>query len=788
MRHVANTGRLVFMEIGDFLPLVRAIHIPVLLVDRVNETTPYGQFFRHRLRGRMAFNRADIRDRNNLLRAALPPAMIGLIAGIDNTAAALAIGALMFTGTLSDGMGLGVGVVLLGGALLALVVAVRSVQPNSVALVQESTIAVVAAAIASMAVQSVGDPQAKIATAIVIIGASSIVTGVLFWVTGKLKLGGLVRYLPYPVMAGFLAGSGWLLVNGASVMLTGHDFGLEFAQSLSELQVLWRVLPAVGLALVMFVALSRTSHPATMPLIMIAALVGFNLVLGFTGVEPDAVRDLGHLPAINVSGGIELPTLQLLARVDWSAVLAATPIMLVIAGLSMIGLMLNVSGLELAMRRDIDVNAELRSTGLANVLSGSVGGPSGYVGLSMTVLAQKTGATSRGAGIATAIAMLLGLFFAGHLIFQVPIFLTAGFVLFLGIGLLKEWFVDARQSMPMSEWLVVVGILLTVALVGFMEGLALGLLVSSALFIFKYSLLPVVRFRATGVEQRSSVDRSPTAIKYLSEHGDAIEIIQLQGYIFFGTADRIVNLVRRRLATKDKPPLQFVVLDFQNVSGADSAAIACFMKIARLAEDNNVNVSLTRLADDLRHNLTLAGIELGENQLISVLHDIDRALERAEETLLSEHLDVDGEKSLLKHFVLAIGDHPRLPALIDNMTRLELQPDDVLIRQGEDANDVFFVASGRVRVQLTLPNGDVMRVRTMLAGAIVGEIALYLKQPRIADVIVDAPSEIFQLSAADLVRMQTQDPELAAIAHQLLASNLSEKLSVANKMIQLTQK
>ncbi|MEP2339028.1 MAG: SulP family inorganic anion transporter, partial [Anderseniella sp.] len=287
------------------------------------------------------------------LRAALPSAMIGLIAGIDNTAAALAIGALMFTGTLSNGMGLGVGVVLLGGALLALIVAIRSVQPNSVALVQESTIAVVAAAIASMAVQSTGDAEAKVATAIVILGASSIVTGVLFWITGKLKWGGLVRYVPYPVMAGFLAGSGWLLVNGASVMLTGHNFGLEFAQSLSDPQVLWRVLPAIVLALVMFVTLSRLSHPVTMPVIMIAALAGFNGLLVFAGLDTEVVRDLGHLPVINMSGGIELPTTQLLAKVDWSAVLEATPVMLVIAGLSMIGLMLNVSGLELAMRRDI---------------------------------------------------------------------------------------------------------------------------------------------------------------------------------------------------------------------------------------------------------------------------------------------------------------------------------------------------------------------------------------------------------------------------------------------------
>ena len=75
----------------------------------------------------------------------------------------------------------------------------------------------------------------------------------------------------------------------------------------------------------------------------------------------------------------------------------------------------------------------------------------------------------------------------------------------------------------------------------------------------------------------------------------------------------------------------------------------------------------------------------------------------------------------------------------------------------------------------------------MLAGAIVGEIALYLNQTRTADVIVDTPSEIYCLSAGQFKRLEKDDPELAALAHRLLASNLSEKLSVANKTIQLSQ-
>ncbi len=726
--------------------------------------------------------------RKGLWRNMGSSAMIGAIAGMDNLTAALAMGALMFSGPISEGMGLGVGVVLLGGALLALAIALRSLLPNSIALVQETTVAILAAAIVTMTVQTAGDTEVKIATAIGLIGVSSIITGLLFWLVGRLKLGGMVRFLPYPVIAGFLAGSGWLLVDGAASMLTDHGIGIGFLQALGQTEILWRILPAVALACAMFLLLGRFSHPATMPLIMIGAVAVFYIVLQVSGMSVETARALGYLPPVNSSGGIELPTPALLGKIDWWAVAMAWPSLLVVAGLSIIGLMLNITGLELALGRDLDVNAELRSSGIANMLSGGVGGPSGYVGLSMTALAQKTGATGRSAGIATAVFMLVGLFAAGSLIFQVPVFLTGGFVLFLGVELLKEWLIDTRSKMPSSEWLVIAVIVATVASVGFMEGLAVGLLVSSAVFVVRYSRLPVVRLQATGVEQRSTVDRSPAAVKFLSNHGDTIEIVQLQGYLFFGTADRVVDLVRLRLAASDKVPLRFIVLDFRDVSGADSAAISCFAKIRRLVEAEDVKVCLTSVPADLLDNLAMAGIEFGADQPMQIDTDLDHALERVEEAILFGQGEGDVDTSLLKHFAATIGQHPRLSSLIDNMTKLEMKPDDVLIRQGDDANDVFFVATGRVRVQITLPGGNVLRVRTMLAGAIVGEIALYLHQPRTADVIVDAPSDIYRLSAADLARLEQDDPELAALAHRLLACNLSEKLSVANKMIQVTRR
>jgi SulP family sulfate permease len=137
------------------------------------------------------------------------------------------------------------------------------------------------------------------------------------------------------------------------------------------------------------------------------------------------------------------------------------------------------------------------------------------------------------------------------------------------------------------------------------------------------------------------------------------------------------------------------------------------------------------------------------------------------------------------HFTSAIGAHPRISDLIARLKKLELKPGFHLIRQGDKASDVFFLASGRLRVQITSPDGTVLRLRTMMAGAIVGEIALYLNQTRTADVIIDKPSVIYKLSKRELNRMEREDPELAALAHNLLANNLSEKLAVANRAIHL---
>ncbi|SMH60788.1 SulP family inorganic anion transporter [Azospirillum agricola] len=723
-------------------------------------------------------------------RAILASGMIGLVAGIDNLGNGLAIAALLFSGPLASGLGMGVGAVLLSAAILALLVGLRSTQPDTVALVQETSVAVLAATIAAMAADMPDAPaDVRVATALAILGTSTLVTGALFWLVGRLRLGTLVRFFPYPVVAGFLAGSGWLLVEGGLAMLTGVHAPLANPRLLADPTILAKLVPAALLAVLLVAALRRSASPFILPGVLVGAALAFHALIALLGITPDQARAWEWLPT--VPGGtvsLPLPT-GIVAAADWSRVVAAAPAILSVAVLGLVGLLLNSSGIELASGRDIDANTELRVTGGANLIAGLFAGPSGFVGLGMTLLAGRLGAADRWAGVATAAVIGLGLFFAGWLVANTPVFLTAGLILFLGVELLQEWAVASRKRLPRGDWLIVLAVLAAIAGIGFIEGLLLGLAVSLATFVYTYARLPVIRLSTTGRTLRSRVDRSPAATHHLTEAGGAVEILQLQGFLFFGTAEQIVHRVRRRLSDTDAPPLRFLIVDFAHIKGMDSAAATGFARIRNLTAATGVRLVLSGLPPKVAAMLAMAAPELEDDPALTRAIDIDHALEACENSLLATAPlpapalpSANGE--LIHHLEEAIGPHPRLADAAAALDELRLTPEAVLIRAGETASDVYIVGRGRVKVQTTRPDGQRLRLRTMTGGAVVGEIALLLGQRRTADVVVDEPSVIYRLTAATLARLEREDAELAFVFHRLLATTLAEKLTRANLVIE----
>ncbi len=110
--------------------------------------------------------------------------------------------------------------------------------------------------------------------------------------------------------------------------------------------------------------------------------------------------------------------------------------------------------------------------------------------------------------------------------------------------------------------------------------------------------------------------------------------------------------------------------------------------------------------------------------------------------------------------------------------------DSYVIQAGDTARDVFLVERGTLAVQVTGADGAPLRLRTMTAGAIVGEVALYTRQPRGADVLAVEETVVHRLSADALARLERETQESAVLLHRLVATHLSGKLTVANRLLQ----
>ncbi|MGH7897506.1 MAG: SulP family inorganic anion transporter, partial [Candidatus Binatia bacterium] len=315
----------------------------------------------------------------------LPSVTAGTVAGIRTLIGATALAALIFSGELAGGLAAGLGALLFSGAILGVVVALTSSYPGTVAQPQDGAAAILAIMGAALVAAMPGEPADRILTTVLVgIAATSILTGLVLVGLGGLRLGSLVRFIPYPVIGGFLAGSGWLFVRGSVPVMTGQSLDVEHMAALAAPAVAMRWLPGLAFAVALLAALRRGGHAFLVPGMLLGATVLFYAVLLALGHTVADARAAGWLLGPFPEGGAWQPDVLLrVTDADWRALAAEIPKMATVALVSVVALLLNSTGLELATRRDIDPNRELAAAGVANLASGLGGGIVGFHALSV---------------------------------------------------------------------------------------------------------------------------------------------------------------------------------------------------------------------------------------------------------------------------------------------------------------------------------------------------------------------------------------------------------------------
>jgi SulP family sulfate permease len=437
-----------------------------------------------------------------------------------------------------------------------------------------------------------------------------------------------------------------------------------------------------------------------------------------------------------------------------------------------------VSGLALVARRDFDLDRELQAAGLANLFGGAVGGTVGYHALSLSALALRTGGKQRAIGLVS-IGVLLGAVVLGTTWFAlVPRAILGGVLFFLGLSFLVEWLYDAWFKISRADYALIVAIVAVIATIGFLEGVVLGIAIAMVLFVVNYSRIHVVNYALTGLTYRSTVDRSPAQRATLRAHGDELLILQLQEFIFFGTAQRLLEYLQTRLNDHTRPALHFVVLDFRRVPGLDSSAVISFVRLKQLTEAEQVQLVLTHLSAPMQEQL-LRGQVLGAvGGNVHTFPTLDHGVEWCENEMLQRAGHGADEPELLAtQLQNVLGAADGMARLIQYMEFSEVPGGTRLIQQGDAADALYFIEYGSVSVELQLLNGKKTRLRTIRRGCVVGEVAMYTQGIRTASVETLEPSGIYRLSADALRRMETEEPMIASAVHKWVAQQIAERLS-----------
>ena len=591
-----------------------------------------------------------------------------------------------------------------------------------------------------------------------------------------------------PVLGGFFAGLGYLTALGGVTVAAGPSATLSDPATLLNAQALVLLLPAAVFALLLLVLERRITHWLFTPAFLIFLLALFYAVLLATGTSVEQAAVDHWLPAASAGNLSFFPVITpaQLSLVDWSAVAGQAATFAVLALLSVIMLLLDISGLEIVINRDLDPNRELKTGGAINLAAALGSGSLSFQSLADTAFAHKLGG-DRFVMILIYVAITVGVIFAGPApMAYVPNFILGGLLLYVGLAMLIQWIWTARTRLPLSDYIVVLVILVVVATYGILEGVAIGIALATILFVHRYSRLSVIRASMTGSEYMTKTDRAKGDQAFLDQHGAAVRLFVLQGFLFFGSASRLLELIKTNLADRSPVAPRFLVIDFRRVDAMDTSAVNSFTKLMQICQRDGIGLALCDCSPAIAHALDAARREIGADRgAVVFFRDVEDGVGWCNDEILSDRPDTatDDDPDPERLLAALFGDHAAAARVSTLFKALDLPDNATIFSQGDPGDALYLLARGSVAITLDLPEGQMVMVRTMREGSIFGEMALYTGAVRSASAITREPCILLKLDKVAFARLQAEHPAECGRFHTYIIQLMADRIARANKEI-----
>lgn len=631
----------------------------------------------------------------------VPALSCGTITGVQLLVFSVSMAAVIFSGPLSPFLAGGLGLVLFGYCALGTLVALASGFRGAVAGAPLPSVMMLVAITTTIDLDGRSLYVTSVAAALI----GTIAAGLGFLVIGRLRLARFLRFIPYPVSGGFIAGTGGLACLVAfRLMGIDHEPGALFTPPDPDVALNLGIGLAYGLGL--FVLMKFWKSFVVFPASFLVAASAFQLALPAFGISGEGARAAGLLFSAS-SGGELWPPIgpSDLPYIDWNELAGQIPNLLILFTVTLVCVVMNLGGLEVTANVDLDWNREFRVTGWANAVTGAGGAPPGCLIATTSIRNVLFGATTRLTGLFTALALAAFLIAGDALLALFPVPLIGGVLLFLGLHMMEAWLVGTVKRLAWTDYLIILVMFATIVGFGFLEGVAIGMLITTVIFVISLSRMDLVQSRFTMRDRQSNRTRPVPERAILLAEGSHVQAYRLRGYLFFGSAYRFADELKLSLNADPSPSC--ILLDFGNVTSFDFSAVNAMVRFIRAADTAGVVVVLAGASERFKAALETELPPAVHANLVSE-RDEDHALERCEEIVIEKWQSRQESEGRSRHALLerVVDDFARhldrqvlFEALLDDfgqwMEHREYVAGETIVESGQPRNGLQFLHEGR---------------------------------------------------------------------------------------------
>jgi MFS superfamily sulfate permease-like transporter/CRP-like cAMP-binding protein len=646
--------------------------------------------------------------------------------------------------------------------------------------------------LASLVLAVVADPA--LASAPPAVSAAFVlgIAGVAVGLSGLLKIAfalfgvaRLARYVPYPFLAGFMCGiAGLIVLKQVPVLLGAVD--LDFSTPLAFAASVDGGAARVGIVTIGAIEMVDRRWPR-LPALAVGLCAGVACYAALSSAWPgldfgrgasamDAAPPLVFTPLLLADAGFRAFALS-----HGEIVLTTALLIAAIGGLD--GLLSTVA-VDAATGGERDNRRELMRQGLANVACGLVGALPVAMSVNNVLGAWRSGARTSFAGLGAALLLVLLLARGAPLLQAVPQAVLAGVMVAIAGSLVDRWTraMVSRARAPEGRrdpaLMLSLGVVAIVALAtmfaSMIAAVAVGLVLSMAVVVASMHER-LVRKVVTARARPSRRVWPAAAAEALARSRERIRIVELEGALFFGSAERL-GVVARRIAHE----ADFIVIDFDRVTALDATGALLLDRLATRLAARGCRVLLAGVTREGRHGKALAGSgAFADSPEPPWFVDVDRAVEHAEATALAASGHAARSEMPLAQTDLATGLAPAEIARLEAATvQRALAAGEVLFREHEAGDALYVILHGAVTVTITLPGGRESRIATFAAGAVLGETALLDGRPRSGTATAASDAILAVLTRETLERLRATDGALVAHVFANLARLLALRLRI----------